>query len=436
MERFMGRVVSLTHDGRGVVKIDGKVWFIDGAIPGETISFIKTGRRKSYGLGRIEEVVTASPERVVPDCNYFGVCGGCSLQHIDVAAQLRLKEKLVIDQMSKIGGIHISDLRPPIESPPWGYRRRARLSVRLVPKKGGVLVGFREKRKSYVTNLDLCMTLDRRVGGLLPSLQSLISSFSIPDKVPQVEVAVGDRDVALVFRHLAALGPGDLNNLGSYARTHQIQCYLQPGGKETVRPYFPVQPLMLEYGLENGSIRVQFSPTDFTQVNHTVNESLVATALGELELGAEDRVLDLFCGVGNFSLPIASRVSQVVGVENDPALVDRASQNASLNGFRNTEFQRRDLYEESLNSWCPGSFNKLIIDPPRSGAQEVAMGLVPRVRPQRIVYVSCNPATLARDSAILISNNKYRLQSLRVIDMFPHTTHVEVLAVFESGKRG
>ena len=275
-----------------------------------------------------------------------------------------------------------------------------------MPKKGGVLVGFREKRKNYVTNLDMCMTLDSRLGRLLPSLRSLIASFSIPDKVPQVEVAAGDRDVALVFRHLAALDSRDLGYLTSYGRTHQVQCYLQPGGKESVWPYSPGQPPMLDYGLENGNIKIQFFPTDFTQVNHTVNESLVATALGELELGAEDRVLDLFCGVGNFSLPIASRVSQVVGVENDPALVDRASQNASLNGFRNTEFQRRDLYKESLNSWCPGSFNKLIIDPPRSGAQEVAMGLVPRVRPQRIVYVSCNPATLARDSAILVRNNK------------------------------
>ena len=433
-EQFEGQVESLTHDGRGVVRIDGKVWFVDGAIPAETVSFSKTGRRKSYGLGRVDRVVVASSQRVAPECPYFGRCGGCSLQHIDVAAQLRLKEKFVIEQMSKIGGIDIGELKPSIKSPTWGYRRRARLGVRLVPKKGGVLVGFREKRKNYVTNLDMCMTLDSRLGRLLPSLRSLIASFSIPDKVPQVEVAAGDRDVALVFRHLAALDSRDLGYLTSYGRTHQVQCYLQPGGKESVWPYSPGQPPMLDYGLDNGNIKIQFSPTDFTQVNHTVNETMVSTALDELELGAEDHVLDLFCGIGNFSLPTASRVSRVLGVENESALVDRASRNASLNGLENVQFERRDLYDETLSSWSPGIFNKMIIDPPRSGAHEVVMGLVPRLRPQRIVYVSCNPATLARDSGTLINRTGYRLQSLRVIDMFPHTSHVEVLAVFDSGK--
>ncbi len=435
MDRFEGYVESLTHDGRGVTKPDGKVWFVDCAIPGETVSFVKIGKRRAYGLGRVEQVLIPSPERIAPACPYFGRCGGCSLQHLQADAQLRFKEQLLLDQMNKIGGVNVGTLKASIKGPPWGYRRKARLGVRLVPKKGGILLGFREKRKSYITNLDHCMTLDYRIARLLPTLKSLIDSLSIRDKIPQVEVAAGDREIAFVLRHLEALSPTDQTSLVSYGRTNSIQCYLQPGGSDSIWCLTPSQAPMLEYGLEGGKIVIQFSPTDFTQVNHRVNELMVQAAVEELEPDGQDRILDLFCGVGNFSLPLALRVAEVRGVESAPALVERGLKNAKLNGIHNVHFEMRDLYAETLRNWDPGSVTKLLIDPPRSGALEVVTWLVPRLAPQIIVYVSCNPATLARDSRILISRGGYRLRSLRAIDMFPHTAHMEALAVFVSSRQ-
>lgn len=431
MDRFEGYVESLTHDGRGVTKPDGKVWFIDSAIPGETVTFVKTGNRKAYGLGRVEQVLVPSPDRVVPACPYFGQCGGCSLQHLEANAQLRFKEQLLVQQMNKIGGVDVGALKSSIKGPPWGYRRKARLGVRLVPKKGGILVGFREKRNSYITNLDNCMTLDHRIARLLPSLNSLINSLSIREKVPQIEVAAGDRDIALVLRHLKAFSTRDQEVIVNYGQSNRIQCYLQPGGTDSIWCLTPTEVPMLEYGLENGKIKIQFSPTDFTQVNHRVNQLMVEAAVEELEPGGQDRILDLFCGVGNFSLPLAKRVAEVHGVENVPALVDRGMKNAKLNDISNANFEIRDLYASSLRDWDPGRVDKLLIDPPRSGAFEVATWLVPRLTPQLIVYVSCNPATLARDSRILITRSGYRLRSLRAVDMFPHTAHMEALAVFE-----
>ena len=424
-------IESLNHDARGVARVNGKVTFIEGALPGETVRFRYRNRRQRYDSGALLEVLTPSPQRVRPRCAHFGVCGGCSLQHLDLDAQLAAKQHVLADSLTRIGKTGPQTWLAPLAGRGWGYRRRARLGVRLVPRKGGVLVGFRERRRSYITNLSECPVLNERVSGLLPDLHALIAGLSCPDRIPQVEVAVADNAVALVFRHLVALAAPDLERLSAFGERHALQIHLQGGGPDTVVPLFPRAPEALCYRLPEHGVTLRFDPADFIQVNGEVNRQMVTQALTLLELRPADQVLDLFCGLGNFTLPAARRCARVLGIEADAAAVALARDNATLNAIANVEFRVGNLYDESAaqDPWDGFRFDKLLLDPPRSGAME-ALKRLRAPLPGRIVYVSCSPATLARDAGYLVHALGYRLVSAGVMDMFPHTSHVESMALF------
>lgn len=423
-------VESLTHDGRGVARIAGKATFIQGALPGERVRFRYHNKRARYDIGITEELLEPSPDRAGPPCGYFGVCGGCSLQHMAAPAQVRAKERVLAETLEHIGRLAPDQWLPPIAESSLGYRRRARLGVRFVEKKGGVLVGFRERRHSYITPLAACLTLDPRLSKLLPSVRGLISRLSRPDQIPQVEVSAGDNACALVFRHLKPLTPQDYMLLCGFARDYGVGVYLQPGDPRTVHPLWPESGTELAYGLPGFGLMLTFGPTDFIQVNAAANRVLVERAVALLDLKPTERVLDLFCGLGNFTLPLARRAGWVVGCEGDPLLVQRGRENARRNDVRNAEFEIVDLYRSADSRfWTGGRYDKLLLDPPRAGAMEAIKSMAAR-GPHRIVYVSCNPATLARDSAYLVQVLGYRLQAAGVADMFPHTSHIESMALF------
>ena len=430
-EEHVATVDSLSHDGRGVARVEGRVCFIAGALPGETVRFSSLRKRRSWVVGRLEEVVEPSPERVAPRCAVFGVCGGCALQHLLPRSQIEAKQRTLFDNLERIGKVEPGTRYEPITGPLWHYRRKARLGVRLVPKKGGVLVGFRERDKSYITSLTECHTLVRPVSDLLPPLHELVSGLSRPDRIPQIETAAADNALALVFRHLEPFSGDDLTRLGDFGRIHGLQIFLQPGGLDTVAPLWPREPEPLHYDLPDHGLRMRFQATDFIQVNAAVNRKLIGRALELLGPRTGERILDLFCGLGNFTLPVARSGATVTGVEGEAALVTRAQENAAANGLDNAVFLRADLHREAVGEILPGTaWDKLLLDPPRSGAVEVVKQLVPRLRPERVVYVSCNPATLARDAAIMVRRNGYRLAGAGIIDMFPHTAHIESIALF------
>jgi 23S rRNA (uracil1939-C5)-methyltransferase len=424
-------IESLNHEGQGVARIEGRAVFIEGALPGETVRFRYHNKHKTYDTGRVLEVVQASPDRVVPRCRHFGVCGGCSLQYQRPEAQLAAKQQILRDALQRIGRVEPELWLPPLAGPAWGYRRRARLGVRYVPKKGGVLVGFREKRRSYITSLTTCEVLDPPISTLLPELHDLIAGLSCPTRVPQVEVAVGDNARALVFRHLQPLTETDIAALRAFGERHGLQIYLQPNPPDALRCVWPLVPEALYYSLPEFDIRMEFHPTDFIQVNAELNRAIVGAAVRLLDPQPGEAVLDLFCGLGNFSLPLARRALRVVGIEADAALLDRARHAAADNGLANVEFLSANLFDEqSAAPWGSERFDKWLLDPPRTGALEVLNRLPDEGAPKRILYISCNPATVARDSALLVSKG-YRLKSAGVADMFPHTSHVEALALFE-----
>jgi 23S rRNA (uracil1939-C5)-methyltransferase len=424
-------IESLNHDARGVARVNGKVTFIEGALPGESVRFRYLNRRKSYDNAVLLDVLTPSPDRIAPRCPHFGVCGGCSLQHLRLSAQLAAKQRVLADSLGHIGKVEPETWLAPLAGQEWGYRRRARLGVRLVPKKGGVLVGFRERRRSFVTNLSECPVLEDRVSRLLPGLRALIAGLSCPDRIPQIEVAVADNAVALVFRHLVALVSTDLEQLSAFGERHGLQIYLQGAGPDSVAPLSPRAPEALCYRLPEQDVTIRFGPADFVQVNGEVNRQMVAQALKLLELKPADRVLDLFCGLGNFTLPLARRCQQVLGIEADGTAVAAARANAALNAIANVEFRAGNLYDEEARQdpWGEFQFEKLLLDPPRSGAIEVLKRLRAPL-PRRIVYVSCSPATLARDAEYLVRALGYRLVTAGAMDMFPHTSHVESMALF------
>jgi len=433
--RFKGeaeaRIESLSHDLCGVAHVDGKAVFIEGALPGELVRYGITRRKSSFDKGIALEILEISAERVMqPRCEHFGICGGCALQHIKDDSQIKYKQTIVEDNFSKIGNVSPEQWLTPIVGPSWAYRRKARLGVRLVPKKGGVLVGFRERNNSYITNVKHCHVLDERAAALLPALRNLISGLSCPDRIPQVEVAAGDSDVTLVLRHLVALTKEDRDALQQFERQHEIQVLLQPGGPDSIQA-LAGSAHSLEYALPDFNVDIKFRATDFTQVNIEVNRQMVRRAIELLELNENDHVLDLFSGLGNFTLPIAKRCSNVLGIEGDDSLVKGAQVNATHNGVVNAHFEKGDLYQDSDTApWGNYSFNKLVIDPPRSGASEVINHITPESAPGKIVYVSCYPSTLARDSAHLVHSLGYRLKSACVMDMFPQTSHVESMALF------
>lgn len=422
-------VDSLSHDGRGVARVEGKVWFVEGALPGETVIVRPTKTRRSFSSGLADQIIVQSKNRIQAPCQYFGTCGGCALQHLEHSAQLTFKHQTLLNALGKVGVAPVAVVSPTSITP-WGYRRKARFAVRFVPKKGGVLVGFRERNNKYVTPLAECLVIDPSINSVLAMLPSLLQEMNAPDRIPQIEVAVGDNGTALVFQHLGPLTAGDTDRLGQFGRENNLLVYSQSGGSGSVEAIFPSQPLLLNYALPEFSISIGFSPTDFIQVNRLVNQALVGMVIDWLDIGATDSVLDLFCGLGNFSLPAGRGAKKVLGVEKSPSLISRARDNAHRNGISNTTFECRDLCSKDFGKWDPGGFSKVIVDPPRSGAIEALNFVNERVKPRVLAYVSCDPATLARDAATLTKSGAYRLVKLGLADMFPHTAHIESVALF------
>jgi len=434
-------ITALDMQARGIARRDGKVLFVEGALPGELVTVQTVRRKPSYEVARIATLRRASSQRVVPRCPHFGVCGGCAMQHLDAAAQVAIKQRVLEDTFWHIAKLRAPHILPALHGPDWGYRYRARLSVRWVAKKGGVLVGFHERQSSFVADMRECHVLPRHVSDLLVPLRALIASLSAPDRMPQIEVAVGETAdgetvTALVLRHLLPLTDADQAALRDFAARHRVCWWLQPKGPDSVHPLVPADADRLAYRLPAFDLTMPYRPTDFTQVNHAINRALVSRALALLDAQPQDRVADLFCGLGNFSLPLATQAREVVGVEGSAALTARAQTNAVQQGLAaRTRFVTLNLFEVDA-TWLRnlGRFDRMLIDPPREGAQAVAQALaqlVPAERPARIVYVSCNPATLARDAAILVHEGGYVLRQAGVVNMFPHTGHVESVAVFE-----
>lgn len=422
-------VVDLAHDGRGIARLGGKTVFVDGALPAERIRLRVFKRRRTFDEASLVEVLTASPDRVIPECPHFGVCGGCSLQHLSPDAQLAAKQRQLLDNLERIGGVKPLEVFEPLRGPAFGYRRRARLGVKYVHKKGRVLAGFRERDKPYIAELRRCETLIDRFTSLPAKLAALVETLSIRDKVPQIEVAAGDEAASLVFRVMQPPTPGDLDRLEEFGRNERVSIYLQSGGLDTIRPLGTAAPL--SYAVDGGRVILEFGPADFIQVNRDVNVAMIEAALKWLAPSAADRVLDLFCGLGNFTLPIARRAGSVLGVEGDRTLVERARANALRNGIENAEFHVDDLFEPSgFGPWAAQRFDLVLIDPPRAGALSI-MERMAQWSPRRVVYISCHPGSLARDAAVLLESRRFRLVGAGVMDMFPQTTHVESIAVFE-----
>ena len=429
-------ITALDQEGRGIARIDGKAVFVEGALAGELVSIEIYRKRPTYELARATGILRASPSRVVPLCPHFGVCGGCSLQHLEAAAQVAAKQRVLEDALWHIGRVRAGELLAPIHGPAWGYRQRARLSVRDVPKKGGVLVGFHERKSSFITDMRSCPVLPPHISSLLPSLRELIGSLSLRDRLPQIELAVGDDaddgtgNEVLVLRNLAALTANDERALADFADRHGVRLYLQPQGPATVQAFHP-PARTLGYALADFAVRIEFQPTDFTQVNVAMNRMLVRRAIGLLEPTEGDVVADFFCGLGNFSLPIARRGAQVVGVEGSAPLVRRAQANAQANGLADrARFVVADLFEATPASLeALGAIDKALLDPPREGAIALVKAL-PVARLSRVVYVSCNPATLARDSSVLVHERGFALRKAGIVNLFPHTAHVESVALF------
>ncbi|HYN78646.1 MAG TPA: 23S rRNA (uracil(1939)-C(5))-methyltransferase RlmD [Lamprocystis sp. (in: g-proteobacteria)] len=423
-------IEGLTHEGRGLAHLDGKAIFIDNALAGERVRVRYTRVQRRFDEGLAVEVLRASPERVAPKCPHFGLCGGCSLQHQEAGAQIRTKQDTLADVFTRIGKVTPEAWLAPLVAGHWGYRRKARLGVKHVVKKGRVLVGFRERGTPYLADLTRCEVLHPVVGERLEALAEAVGRLSIRDQVPQIEVAVGEGPCVLVFRVMEAPSDADLGVLAALAADHGYQVYLQPGGVDSIRP-LSGQTVDLHYELPRYGVSLAFEPTDFTQVNLELNRLMIDQALDLLDPQPDDRVLDLFCGLGNFSLPLARRASEVLGVEADAGLIARAGANAQRNGIINAHFETADLYGDLTGlPWLRGPYQKALLDPPRSGALEV-LDWLPRLGVQRICYVSCYPSTLARDADRLVNGLGYRMTQAGVMDMFPHTAHVESMAVFE-----
>ena len=428
-------IETLSHDGRGIARRDGKTTFIDNALPGEEVMFKFTYMRRKFDEGKAVEIVTASPDRVTPPCEHSTLCGGCSLQHMSPAVQVARKEAVLREQLQHFGGLEPEEWLPPLTGPVTGYRSKARLGVKYVEAKGETLVGFREKRNSFIAQLRTCEVLIPDVGHRLSELRTLMHSLESRSRIPQIELAAGDDDVALIIRHLDPLPETDQQALVGFCQNLGWHCYLQPGNESTVHRVWPEEgEQRLYYSHPSAGVELAFHPTDFTQVNAEINRKMVPLALDLLDISPEHTVLDLFCGLGNFTIPAAKRAGKVVGVEVSQAMVERGYENARRNGLENLEFHAWDLSQDiSGQAWARQAYDRILIDPPRTGALEMVK-LMPRLGASRIVYVSCNPATLARDAGELMALG-YRLKAAGVMDMFPHTTHVESIAVFEKAKK-
>jgi 23S rRNA (uracil1939-C5)-methyltransferase len=423
-------IKSLSHDGKGVTHIDNKTVFIDGALPNEKVTFIYTSKRRSHDEGIVHEVLKASNERVEPKCKHFSICGGCNLQHLASDAQIEHKQQSMLDALKHIGHVEPIEVFEPITGEQWGYRRKARLGVRYVRKKGRVLVGFREKQGGFLADIESCEVLHQSVGKNLQAFQNLIYSMDAKQQIPQIEVAVGDNATALIVRHLETLSDADFAKWMAFAKLHDYQLYLQAKGPDTVRLVYP-DNAELFYEHPDFNSKIMFAPQDFFQVNSSINRQMVPRAVELLQLTGDENVLDLFCGLGNFTLPIARHAAHVTGVEGDSMMVMRARQTALNNHIENTDYYSCNLMGDMKDEpWLKKKYDCILLDPPRSGAKEVIEHFN-KLKAKRIVYVSCHPATLARDADALVNQQGYKLLGAGIMDMFPHTAHIESIAVFE-----
>jgi 23S rRNA (uracil1939-C5)-methyltransferase len=425
-------VAALTHAGEGVVRA-GKTAFIAGALPGEIIRFRRTRRHRQHDEGELLEVLQPSSVRVAPHCKHFGTCGGCALQHLSPEAQLQAKHAELRESFERLAHVAPQQWLEPLRGPVWGYRRRARLGAKYVIKKGRVVVGFRERLAPYVAEVERCEVLSPPVGELVGALAELIMGLSIRERLPQIEVAVGDNAVALVLRVLDPPSAEDRRKLLEFAQAQRVRFYLQPAGLDSVRPLAdePAPPLV--YRLAKVGLELEFAPTDFVQINSAVNEELVARAVQMLELSADATVLDLYCGIGNFTLALAQAARYAVGVEGDRVLLDRARGNARRNGIENVEFHLADLaqaLDRARTPWMQHSFTHVLLDPPRAGARAI-LPAIAALAPRSLVYISCHPGSLARDVGILVHELGFVVRAAGVLDMFPHTAHVESLALLQ-----
>lgn len=423
-------ITDLSHDGRGVARIGGKTVFVAGALPGER-AIVRIGtRHRNFDEARIETLLVRSPERIEPRCPHFGTCGGCALQHLPPTAQIAAKQRVLAENFERIGKVEPQRWLDPLTDAEWGYRRKGRLSVKWVPKKGKVLVGFREDNPRFVADLSVCHTLLPEVGQRIAAIGELVTSLEARNQIAQIEIAAGDATVALVFRNLQPLSDADTAKLVAFGQAHDLAILLQPGGPDSVRAVWP-ERVDLSFRIAEADVEIAFKPLDFVQVNAGMNRRMIARALDLLDPQPTDRVLDLFCGLGNFTLPVARRAGSVVGIEGEAGLVARARENAAANRIANAEFAAADLASDQRDApWATRDYEKLLLDPPRSGAAAV-LEYLPRKATQRVVYVSCHPGSLARDAGTLVQRHGFRLVAAGVMDMFPHTAHVESIALFE-----
>ncbi|MBS0569251.1 MAG: 23S rRNA (uracil(1939)-C(5))-methyltransferase RlmD [Proteobacteria bacterium] len=427
---FETDITDLSHDGRGVAHVNGKAVFVTGALAGERVRARFSGKHRHYDEAVVEEVLQASPDRVAPRCSHFGICGGCVLQHLSPQAQIAAKQRTLLDNLERIGKVAPKSILPPLADSPWGYRRKARLSVKFVEKKGRVLVGFRETNGRYVADIARCETLLPSVGERIADIAGLIETLDGKRDIPQIEVAIGDTLAVLVFRHLQPLSEHDRTALIEFGRRWNLGIFLQPGGIDSVAPLWP-ENAQLTFRLPNCDVELEFKPLDFVQVNAGMNRAMIDHALALLDPQPTDRVLDLFCGLGNFTLPLARRAAQVIGVEGEAGLVRRAGENARRNGIANAQFFAADLATDPRDAaWAKRDHDLLLLDPPRSGAEAV-LEFLPRKSVRRVVYVSCHPGSLARDAGTLVNRHGFTLSAAGAMDMFPHTAHVESIAVFD-----
>ena len=430
----LANIESLDREGRGVARVDGKTIFIEGALAGEVVHFTSYRKKPSYEIAQVNSVERASGERVTPRCAHFGVCGGCSMQHLEPRAQVAAKQRVLEDNLWHIGKVRAGRMLAPIYGPSWGYRERARMSARFVVKKDKVLVGFHERKSSFVADMDSCEVLPEFLSALLVPLRDLIGSLAMRECIPQIEVAIGENVSVLVFRNLEAVGEGDAVMLRAFAEANKVQIWLQPKGPDTAYPFWPLDAPRLDYSLPEFGVSLEFSPTDFTQVNQAINRVMVRRAIGLLDPRPGELIGDMFCGLGNFTLPIAACGADVLGVEGNAQLVGKGERNALANSLGSrARFAVANLFVEASCQALP-RFDKLLIDPPREGAVEL-LRAIGDDGPSRIVYVSCDPATLARDAGFLVHEKGYELVAAGVINMFPHTSHVESIALFERQKK-
>ncbi len=424
-------IEDLAHDGRGIGRVEGKTVFVDRALPGETVIAKVTQKKRKFDEATTLTVTHSSDLRVSAKCEHFDICGGCSLQHLNHQAQITFKQKLLETHFIHFGGVSPKHWLEPLQLEPWGYRRKARLGVKYVQKKGGVLVGFRERHSRFIADIENCHVLHKDIANLLIPLRKVIKLLNASARLPQIEVAMGEKEIALVFRHLDAISNHDIDKLVAFGEEFHLEIYLQPKGPDTVHKIWPLNDQQrLYYSLPDFNLKLAFHPMDFTQVNLEMNQKMTKLAIDLLNPQPDEKVLDLFCGLGNFSLPLATRAKSVVAIEAVETMVERGYENAKTNHIDNVEFYSTDLMVEfSDKLWAREGFDKILIDPPRTGAQEVCE-YISVFNASAIVYVSCNPATLARDAGILIGKG-YKLKKAGVMDMFPHTGHVESIALFE-----